>query len=1458
MASITVQERTTILKLVAGMFNAAPGATYLNEFTDAFVALNKDFGALAAALGNTAPFQSLYPSYLTAEEFANKFLATLGLKDNAEAQDWVQARKNAGEDNASIIFQALVAIEASTADEFKAARDQLANKAKVAEHYSVTLGQSSDSLATLQGVVASITADNKTVEDAIGNTGGNAGNFTLTHLADYLTGTAGDDVFQAPVSQNGTGSGVLANTFETGDVIDGGAGRNTLKADLIGTGSVSDGGNEVAISATTKNIQEVYLRQQSPQADIRVANSTIDAEKMAGVEQWWSDNSRSNIQVEDIRTDTAATTFGMRLTDPGVSFFNYFNALFLEGDKSATSAVTLNIYEGPAGSPDTAKQLQDISVREINFLVGGETVKLSTDAMKAANTWDELETAIVDALAAIPGAETITVTNRGNGQFVLEDSAAREFQVNAGEALVVSVANNITFTNALTVGREEVVGPIISSAMLDGAGNGSQGGTLNIGAMSGLRGVEELNLTVDRDSHLQSITSFNKVPGQYGQLRNGEANEFLEVVDLASTGANGDLTIGRTNPAAIDGRVAIWTDIDANGVVDSGAFLPIGPAGALVFVQGANSGFINLREFNAGDFAGALNVAFTLDNNVDSRYLKSATDVVNFKYTGGAQNDIFNIADVSNFPGGIAADQDFALNVDLGAGDDRLILNVPTVRAVSVDGGEGTNSIVVANSHGTTAANTFAGFANFQTYEVEGNVALTQHDFTSMSGVQNVIIATNGGANTQLIDLEAAQNVTVSGKNQTIGNNSTADQNFGTITLRNDAGADRTITLDNTARLSNSTNGVRQDGVLTVNNLTIDTTPATAVGATKTVTIESEGNRTSANAIAQFNGRDVEKLNLVGTQDLTINVNQIADQAANLAPGTNTSTRVDVDASGLTGKLNLALNGTQLNNFGTTPPVPAQQDTIVGTAGANDTVMFYGALAAGNNTRATGIETVQLGSAGVGAAVDATGTATGGSTVTMYGDLQINPAAAGTLNVANLGVSNYVLANLGGTLDLNSLSSGSTVTLGDAARNAVGDRVAGQAMTQQINLVSSATNAASTQESVTIHRLGNIASDAFAVVGTNIAVGDDAAVGGVAVAAGAGGFKTINLVVDHAIDQPANQSTLSNINLDVGSQARTLNITGGTSPTNVSFQPAQSEIQTISLGATTAAAGDTVTVAGITTAALLVGDGAGAIAGALTTAGGLLPGGLAAAGIASITAAGTNIVVTYLSASGNVAPVVASVTPAAGSTLALAAPVTTQEGRAAAVPQQADVINLAVAGNQLDNSLEKIDLSGFAGQVTLAMEQGLGATQTDVNFNLSAYNANITLSTGTVAGVVGGVTHNSVFDFNGAGSVQVPTQWTVANVVHAGGAAAGTVNNNTLFDVRDLGINNYAELKVLYVTGGDITVDAYGNNLAAGTAVVRSEAEHLSGNVTWEIVVTGAAGPLTAAGNSLAEANFGF
>lgn len=1333
--AITTQERTNILKLTAGLFNAAPGANNLADFVSVYEANGHNLQALALTLGNSGPFNTMYPSYQTASEFAAKFLATLGLQGNAEAVDFITAKFNAGEAKAQIMYDALVAINGTSSPDFAGAKAILANKAAVAEYYSVTLGASSDSLEALQGTLNGVTADAASVDaanQANAGGGGVGGGFTLTQLEDNLTGNAANNVFLAPVTQNGTASGALANTFETGDVLNGGGGRNVLRADLIDSGSISDGALAPAISATTTNIQEVYLRAQSPQNDGTVNRSTVDAEKMAGVQQWWTDNSRSNIQIEDIRTDTAATTFGMRLTDPGVSYNAYFNALFLEGDMTATTAMTLNIYEGPLGAPNAVTQLANISVREISFSVAGEKITLQSAEVRAANTWSELEAALKAELALIPGASTVTLTNRGNGQFVFEDSAARAFEVIDGEALVLSVTNNITVTNSLAVGREEVTGPVMSSAVLDGAGNGSQGGTLNLGAMSGLRGVEELDLAVDRDSHLQSITSFNRVPGQYGQLRNGETNEFLEVVDVTSLAAKGDLIVGRST-ANLDGRVSTWSNF--GGVVNGAN----------------NSGFVNIQQLNAATFAGALNVAITLDDNAIGRYLEDATEAVTFSYTGGAQDDLFNIADVST-GGNLSGDQDFAMQVNMGAGDDRLVINVPTVRAVSVNGGVGDNSIVVANSHGTTAANTFAGFANFQTYEVEGFLG-TAHDFTSMSGVKDVVIATLGATSTQLIDLEAAQNVTVTGKNQTIGNFNTANQSFNNITLINDAGVNRTITLENTARLSNSTNGVRQDGVLTVNNLTIGTTPATAVGATKNVTIESEGARNTANVIAGFNGRDVEKLTLTGTQALTINVNQMADQASNTAPGTNTSTSVQINAAGLTGQLNLGINGAMLNNFGPTAPVPAQVDTVVGTSGNSDVLGLANALTAGNQLRASAFETVQLGSFGfaagnAGVAVDAAGVAIPlGSTETMFGDLGLTAGASGALNTANLGTSNFIIANVDNAaipaanadLQLINLSSGTNVVLGDAARNLDGNRVASQLLTETLAFSSQAGNALQTAGELNLTVSGVVSNN---IVGNalTLAVGDQVTdQAGAAAAANTGGFRTINLDLARDITIAAAASDASFINLAVGSQARTLDIDGG-------------------------------------------------LAGKANTA-------------------------------------------------------------------TADALTL---GTQLLNSLEMVDISGYNGRVTLTMQQGLiaPAAQTDVTFEMSSYNANITLS--NVGGTVASVAHNSIFDFNGAGTAAVPSVWTITNIVAAADSTvpgAATIVNTTLFDVSDLGIANFAGLDVIIGTGANFSLD--GSVLAVGTAAIRSEAQgNTPGSETWEIKVVSVDGTLVA--GDITAANFLF
>ena len=885
--------------------------------------------------------------------------------------------------------------------------------------------------------------------------------FTLTQQADNITGTEGNDTFVAPVTQNMFG--VLANTFETGDVLDGAGGRNVLKADLVGTGTVADVIAGAPISATTTNIQEVYLRSQQ----VNLVN-TIDAERMNGVEQWWTDNSRSNITIEDIRSQTEDTAFGMRLTDPGVNYTAFFNALFLEGGLDiGESGFNFIIRElGNFGN-----ELGDITVIGIRFELEGESFELGGADVEAANTWAELEAAL-QAQVDDAGLDGIAVTHRGNGQFSVVDPEGREFSIDPAGTVVSS--STVNEEKAAAPGAPDVIEqPTVTTVVLDGAGNGSQGGALNIGAMSGQRGVEVFDVLVDRDSHLTNMSSVN-------QVGTGSAlipNQFLEVVNLQSIGSEGDLTIGARLLAQVDGRV------NTNGLV-------------------------NVREVNGAEFAGSLNIGAQFTPAAIPRYLDLADDAVEFIYTGGSQDDIFNIADASG--GAVSGDQDFSLAVDMGAGDDRLILNVPNVSNVSVDGGLGANSIVVSQSHGTTAANTFAEFSNFQTYEIEGILLNTQHDFTNMPGVEDVVIATVApggvGRNTQLINMEADQSVTVSGKNQTVLD-STADQNFGIIQLTNDQGTDRTVTLENAARLSNTVNGVREDGVLTINNLVVnsDATLSGTASAVRNLTIDSDGARNTGNAIEQLNAAAVNSLELVGTQDLSINViNMATAPAANQAP-------LNIDASALEGNLNLAVESENLNQI-----TGAGNDVITGTAGDNDVLMFHGPLPfpVGSNPTVTGFEEIQFGTRGP----------------SLFGDLQLGPQTAnGVYNAANTNASVFNIANTGG-LVLNNLGNGVEVNMGDANLNADGNVVNSQVLGAPITLNSGAPAGTPAAE-LAVNYLSNLLDSQTHTLTV-------------------GGYQTIEIDIAHAgnLTGAAGVSIgvdARTLNLTLDSDARVLKLTGG-------------------------------------------------------------------------------------------------------------------------------------------------------------------------------------------------------------------------------------------------------------------------------------------------------------------------
>ena len=904
-----------------------------------------------------------------------------------------------------------------------------------------------------------------------------AGSTVLTVGVDDLTGTSGDDVFTAPIAQNDLGA--VTNTFESGDTLDGGDGMDTLNVDMTLTTS---GGVPVgpAISATTSNIEVVNLREQTNNIDTGGAPflnfSKIDAEKMMGVEQWWSDNSRSNIQIEDIRSKPMDTAFGLNETDPYAGLTAYINANYLEGDVDSESILTLTIQEINADVLVPGAELSNIAVGKVTFDLDGTEYELESADITAADTWADLAAALTAQVDATAGLENVTVTHVGDGVFTLSDSEGGALSADPATAVLLGFTG-IDVRNRVEVGENLEMLPTRTTVYLDDAGNGSEGGGVNIAGMSGERGIEVMDVVVDDDSHISTLRSLNR-----GDI---SSEEQLEVVNVTRGNADGtqdtgDLKIGNRTISANGEETTTDGRLTTNG-------------GAL--------GLQNVRVFNAEGFDGQTKIAAALNSNdVFDKYLDPDNGVVQFTYhmgDAGSNTSLF----VQNE---VAADDDFALDLIGGDGDDRFNLGGMDMKdSISIDGEGGVNTVEVLTSvdgtlDGAGNMRAWEAFTNIDNLVVAGGGSTTQ-DFIdgNMMGLDTVAIATTGAANTTLRNLDEGTDAIVSGRNQTLNSfaNNNANQTFGTITLdeiQDEAGVDTaTVVLENTARTN---------GQLTVNNLLV-TSPEAGV---KAMEIQSNGRAQTTNQVTSFNAAALSTLTLEGTQDLNIGVNSFAD--ANGA-GAGAGAAATIDGSGLTGDLVLATNGGVLNNAGA--------DKVTGTAGDSDTLQLSGALTAG--AVISGFETIQFGAPFNALLADASG--------------EFNAATAS-------GVEEYVINRLNG--DLAMINTGGTEEI---TVNTDGSTVEGQ----NLRFVAAAANN-SNELNLNFEDLAPLSGEAlndFSAGGAEIEVGN---------------YRTINLNLDD--DQATVQNNyVFDLNLldgqgddDTGAPgtydeatvfARTLNITGG-------------------------------------------------------------------------------------------------------------------------------------------------------------------------------------------------------------------------------------------------------------------------------------------------------------------------
>ena len=738
---------------------------------------------------------------------------------------------------------------------------------------------------------------------------------TLTDGVDNLQGQDGEDnIFDAPVVQSSTGFGNVTNTFETGDILDGGEdSTNILQADLISSviGAQPTG---PAISATTDNIQEVYFRVQDLASD-QVTGANVDAENMNGVEQWWSENSRNDLNIEDIRSFPQDTAFGMRNTDPGVNFIPSFNPNYMVPEViEDASFFNFTIQQTDPGIPEDT-QLENITVRGLEFGLEGESYELDTEEMRAANTWDELESAVANAFADTEGLEDLEVNHEGGGLFVVRDPDAGAFEVTP-DTVAVSFSD-IDVRNVTASGQPVEEGLIQTDIILDNAGNGSQGGGLNINAMSGDRGVEVGNVAVDNTSHILFLGSTNDRTG----------DNYMEVANISHVedGAQGDLTIGNTDPDSTDGR--------------------------------AFGGLLDFREVNAQGFQGELNVGVDLAqgfaSDLISSYFERAEEDedVEFIYQGGDAGNIFTIA----MDQALSQDPAFVMEVSGGAEDDRFnFANVHDFESISIDGQDGWNTLEVETDIGVDEASSPELIENIHKLVLAGNNN-PDATMTDLGDIEELWVATDANNDSNITNLSEDTDIWISGKNQTLAD-SDSDQVIGDVTLTNAQAQEQLVTLDNTARST---------GELTLNSLNVvsDEDEDGVSSNVESLVVDSEGIRETHNTVNAVVAPLVSEVYLQGSQDLDITINDMAQDEDDADEGVN----ADIDGTALEADLALTLD----SGFVTRSNASDNNVDIIGPEDRANDLTFIGEGAdITNDTTVTNFPVVNFGNQAFSGTVD--------------------------------------------------------------------------------------------------------------------------------------------------------------------------------------------------------------------------------------------------------------------------------------------------------------------------------------------------------------------------------------------------------------------------------------------------------------------------------------------------------
>lgn len=1051
--AITAATRTDIIELVVTAYDAAPGTTLLTELV-AIVDGGGTLADVAANLTSRTEWTSKYPSFQTAEEFADEWLGKLVPEASAtalaEAKTVAVGLINGGTSFGALLLEAQTFLSAlsETDASFGTSAALFNNKTEVATYYTVTKEQADLGSSTLSGVTSadsSVTTANAAVDTSAKPDGLSIS--LTTGLDSSLSGSEGDDTFTAVETAV---TSPVTDQLNAGDSITGGDGTDKLVVSASGTPA---GGTTAGV--VTTGVEQVSMFNNS------TAAYTLDANLMTGVTDLF------------VNGGTFSTTFSNLQSMPNL------HLLSTNVDATATLAATVGL-----GTADAVTILSNNSAATADVTAtynGIETVNLSL-AGATGNAALGFELTLTNS-----DLETLNITGASSGNIIATLSGNDgQSMTNTVDASAATGDNTVAITRgagssktAITMGSgDDHV--IFSSATseLDTIVGGAGTDTIELSSdedygtlataqddLSGISGFEVLRLQAGVDIDGRNFTNNSGLTKLVVESTGSiDYSEVVTVDHLAAGTATVDLTTdGSADTLAYNMNVATAAGITTTLAVTDYETINVASAGTTgtntltisgatndvttVNVSGTQSASVtvagtSIATVDASGLTG-LGESFTLSATASTAAMtvtpsgvtpSALTDTANTITTGSGADTITGTTHEDNLSGGSGNDVIDGKGAPTGATDTLT----GGAGNDSITGGSGADSISDGTGNDTVSAGDgidtiTVGTGNDSIDGGAGNDTITGGENVGTSDT----IA--GGAGTDTLTMTLAS----VGQIPTISGVENIHTTFSTSTFLDAASITDISTLrveagstGAAAQIKNLATGatvtVTDDATLggTAGNITTVTIDSVA-SATTTLKVDDNNNAATAAAssLSTLTVTDVATLNITNTGGSSSNVldhqitgNLVLDDTDTTAVTMTTSSYGSLDfvANDLTSTSNLAsltLSAATYGDITIDDIVDAEKlQTITVTASGESSDVILDDV--GGTTASTALQTLSLTSTS-GGTIDVgnvTGSASNMDTVTFSATGTNSTVTSDTITTGNGNVNSFtVLADDRGT-----------------------------------------------------------------------------------------------------------------------------------------------------------------------------------------------------------------------------------------------------------------------------------------------------------------------------------------------------------------------------------------------------------------------------------------------------------